>query len=458
MTTSKRSPFSIWNIKLFIAFRVFFNARFYYPVFTIIFLDFGLTIEQFAILNSVWAVTIVLAEVPSGALADTIGRKKLLLTTAILMMAEMFLLCFVPLGNSTLIFWAFLINRILSGLAEAMASGADEAIAYDSLKEKGDEKDWPKVISVQMRVSSVASILTMTTGAMLYDPDMVNSALGYLGFHSDFSQQVTMRFPLYLTLLLSVLATSTALMMTEVQTNENEEGENQDGQKHSIVDAMQMTLKAGGWILKTPFAFAVILFGMSFDHVVRMMVTMTSQYFRLIQLPEAFFGLIGAGISLLGLVVPKLAEKMAEVCSPTQNMLIISATVVTGFIGLMFFIPYLGVLPMALIFVGIMFTSFFSSHYLNRITPSHQRATVLSFKGLAFNLAYGIIGLLFAGLMQYTRNEQRAMGETVNSVIENQAFIQAVGWFPMYTVFVLVLTTLICKYLLRDVDNHRVKG
>ena len=58
------SPFALNNIRMFIAFRVFFNARFYYPVFTILFLDFGLTISQFAILNAVWAGTIVLMEVP----------------------------------------------------------------------------------------------------------------------------------------------------------------------------------------------------------------------------------------------------------------------------------------------------------------------------------------------------------------------------------------------------------
>src|SRR5512133_1085136 len=87
------------NIRLFVAFRVVFNARFYYPVFTVLFLDFGLSLEQFALLNAVWALTIVLAEVPSGALADLLGRKRLLVTTSLLMIAEMSLLAFVPLGN-----------------------------------------------------------------------------------------------------------------------------------------------------------------------------------------------------------------------------------------------------------------------------------------------------------------------------------------------------------------------
>ncbi|MDF1591224.1 MAG: MFS transporter [Desulfobacterales bacterium] len=139
METDLLQPtFQIRNIRLFIAFRVFFNARFYYPIFTVLFLDFGLTLEQFAILNAVWAATIVIVEVPSGALADLYGRRNLLIAAGIIMVAEISLLCFVPTGNSRLLFAAFFINRVLSGFAEAAASGADEALAYDALKSKGD--------------------------------------------------------------------------------------------------------------------------------------------------------------------------------------------------------------------------------------------------------------------------------------------------------------------------------
>jgi len=91
--------YAIPNIRLFIAFRILFNARFYYPVFTILFLDYGLSLEQFAVLNTVWAVTIVLAEVPSGALADLLGRRLLLIVISLLMIAEMALIAFVPLGD-----------------------------------------------------------------------------------------------------------------------------------------------------------------------------------------------------------------------------------------------------------------------------------------------------------------------------------------------------------------------
>ena len=34
------------NLRRFVVFRLFYSARFYYPVFTILFLDYGLTLAQ----------------------------------------------------------------------------------------------------------------------------------------------------------------------------------------------------------------------------------------------------------------------------------------------------------------------------------------------------------------------------------------------------------------------------
>lgn len=447
---SGSSPFLISNIRLFIAFRIFFNARFYYPIFTILFLDFGLTIEQFALLNSVWAITIVCAEVPSGALADILGRKYLIVTTSLLMVAEMSVLAFVPLGNGTIIFWAFLINRILSGLAEAMASGADEAIAYDSLVENGVAEDWPKVLSMQMRLRSIASIVTMTIGALIYDPMVVNRTLAWTGTTFTVNQQTTMRFPIYLTLVLAVFATISALRMQEEKREKNEVNSSE------MLAALKLTLKAGAWIARTPFALAIILFGMCYDHILRMIVTMTSQYFRLIQLPEASFGIIGSAIALLGLATPKLAEHMAEKYSPAVNMCWVSGISLLGLVGLTGFFPYWGLLPMALIFVAMTLVSFFTSHYLNRITKSHQRATILSFKGLAFNLAYGLIGFFFALLTTHLRATGTSLHPNWSQpAIEDFAFREAIAWFPWYTVLCLVATTVYCWFRLRNSDEYK---
>jgi hypothetical protein len=44
------------------------------------------------------------------------------------------------------------------------------------------------------------------------------------------------------------------------------------------------------------------------------------------------------------------------------------------------------------------------SHYLNATVDSRHRATVLSLKGLAFNLGYGFVSLLFALALRACRD------------------------------------------------------
>jgi len=397
------SPFSIRNVRLFIAFRVFFNSRFYYPIFTILFLDFGLTLDQFALLNAAWAAAIVLLEIPSGALADTIGRRKLLVVAGVLMVIEIALLCFVPLGNAGLLFAVFIVNRILSGAAEAAASGADEAIAYDSLKKEGDARDWPRVLEKQMRMQSIAYIGAMSLGAAVYDPALMQRLMNLLGLDVNLTQDITLRFPLYLTFIMAIMTLLTTLRLEEVNSPTAPDCRPAEACAPTIWQAFKLTLQAGGWILKTPFALVVILAGLMFDNCIRMVVTLGSQYYRLISLPEASFGLIGSGLAVLGLIIPRLAYKMVNRHTPTYNLGVMTAVSMLGLIGMTFFFPFIGMIPVALLAVVMYMGRFFQSHYLNRITASHQRATVLSFKGLSFNLAYGVIGVLYALLLAALR-------------------------------------------------------
>ena len=205
------------NIRHFIAFRVCFNARFYYPIFAVLFLDFGLSLEQFALLNAVWAATIVLLEVPSGALADIIGRRRLLVGAAALMVAEMTLLCLAPRGNPPVLFVFFLVNRILSGAAEAAASGADEALAYDTLKNTGRAQDWGMVLERQIRYQAIGFIVAMSIGAAVYDPDLLNRLLAWGSATLRVDQEMTLRFPLYLTLIMALVTLYQAVAMKETQ-------------------------------------------------------------------------------------------------------------------------------------------------------------------------------------------------------------------------------------------------
>jgi MFS family permease len=424
---------------------LFFNARFYYPVFTVLFLDFGLTIEQFALLNVAWAATIVLWEVPSGALADTWGRKNLLIVASTLMVVEMALLCFVPRGNPNVLFAIFLVNRILSGAAEAAASGADEALAYDSLQKAADTTAWGVVLEHQMKVQSIGFIVAMSLGAAVYDPVVVQKFIDWMNIKTTVSQELTLRFPVFLTLVMSGLTLLTTMQMEEVGINKSHrKSVSASNGMQKVLKSFRLTLQAGTWILKTPTALVIILIGLVFDSSLRMVVTLASQYYRLIDIPESLFGLIGSAIAIVGLIIPRLARAMADHRSPQFNLMVMTVLAFCGLAGMTLFIPLFGIIPVVLISAAMYMLRFFQSHYLNRITSSDQRATVLSFKGLSMNLAYGIVGILYSVLVGYLRSMTGGAGQKTvdlaSEAIENAVFIESMAWFPWYfSVTVLVV-------------------
>ncbi len=454
--TPSASPFAIRNVRLFIAFRVFFNARFYYPVFTILFLDYGLTLDQFALLNAAWAASIVLLEVPSGALADTMGRRNLLVTAAVLMVVEMMLLSFAPRGHATLLFVIFLVNRVLSGAAEAAASGADEALAYDALAREGDPEDWGRVLERQMILRSAGAICAMTLGAAVYDPELINRVAGWAGLSLFLTQDITLRFPPLLTLMGALAVLFATLRMEEVPGASGDAGPENADDGPGILQAFRLTFGAGKWILKTPMALVIILAGVMYDHIIRMLITLGSQYYRIIQLPEAAFGLIGSGVAVMGLFIPRLARRLAEKRSPLFNLNLLAGLTFLGLVGLTFVIPYYGLAPMLILFSVMLMVNFFVSHYLNRITDSKQRATVLSFKGLSFNLAYGAIGILYSLLLNRLRSQSGGAADGMS--VEDAVFVESLNYFPWYFLLTLLAFYVFARWKIKSSDASGDRG
>jgi MFS family permease len=448
MVPNLQTPFSVPNIRWFITFRIFFNSRFYYPVFTILFLDFGLTVAQFSVLNAVWAATIVLAEVPSGAFADIIGRKRLLNFAAGVMIFEIGIISFMPRIDPVVMFAVFLVNRVLSGLAEAAASGADEALAYDSLTQAGMEDQWGRVLEVLMRYQALGFVVAMTTGAAVYDPRLMGQVTDFLGFGIVLTQDITMRFPLYLTFVLALLAFFSTLKMTEIEDS------SADKETGHLNQTLAMTFKAGAWIVQTPFVFAVMLLGMLFDGVIRMVITLSSQYYRMIEIPESIFGLMGSGVALLGMVIPKIARQIAENRSPVQALFVTAILAGAGLVFMNFFWPWIGLVPALLTFSAMYFTGFFVSFYVNREADSRQRATVLSFKGLSYNISYGVLGILYALVLKLGKKGIPDKDTLASDTVENLVFMDTFFWFPVFFLAGMCCLMVICAIWLKPM-KHR---
>ncbi len=375
------------NIPRFIAFRVLFNARFYYPVLGVLFLDLGLTVAQYAILNVVWAAAILSLEVPSGALADVIGRRKMVVLAAALMIAEMLIFTFAPAGPG--LFPLLVANRILSGAAEASASGADEALAYESLPEAGRDQAWPRVLARLMRWQSGAFFVAMLVGAAGYDPAFLTRAASVAGL--DWHPGDVTRWPVYLTLAMSVPCLLVALGLREIRPPA--------GAFLPAFRAAAAGIRDGAvWIARDRRVLLVILAGLVVDSFVRLFLTFGSNYYRLIDLPAWTNGLLGSATALLGFAAAPVARRLVERRSAPQNFALLGIVALVGLTGAALATPIAGLWVLVPMGLAMSTISFFLSHYLNAWTPSAVRATVLSFRGVAFNLGYGALGLAFAAL------------------------------------------------------------
>ncbi|MDN2483461.1 MFS transporter [Vibrio agarivorans] len=422
----------IRNVRCFLIFRSSYFARFYYPVFTLLYLDYGLTLSQFAMLNVVWAATIVLAEVPSGAFADTLGRKKLVVLSSLVMFIEIAMIAFVPTGNATLVFSVFLVNRVLSGLAMALASGADEALAYDTLKEQGKEELWPRVLQIQLRLSSGIGIFVTLIGAAMYDVEFMTRIFDSLGLVAPESTKDLMRIPVFATLIVALVAMYAAFGMRE----DTPVLPSSDNKLATIQASLRVTLNAGRWVLSTPYVLFILLYYSLFEHTSRMFLTMDSQYYRAIDIPIIYFGFIGAGVSVLKILFAGQSRRLAESMAPKTFIVTMGIATMATYYWISLGWSLYGVIPALVLIFIIMTMNIFVSYHLNKKTESYNRATVLSFKGLMFNLGYGSIGVLYA--YYYKRLSQQYSPEEIEQHID---FIASLSSFFYYFTFLFIATS-----------------
>ncbi|MEX2581342.1 MAG: MFS transporter [Verrucomicrobiales bacterium] len=452
------------NPKLFVVFRVLFNSRFYYPVYALMFLDFGLTQEQFATLNFAWAIAIVLLEIPSGALADQIGRRPLVIGAAVLMMVEMSVMFLMPVVDRSsyegdpeglrtavwLLFAVFMVNRILSGAAEAAASGADEALAYDSLPVADRELRWSRLTTILMKSQAAGFIVVTLIGAAVYDPAFVNASFRFLGIDLALTQSQTLKIPIGLTLLMSFGVLGVALRMREPPDFVRPE-------KKKLLQATKesfaRTMKAGAWIAHTPAALMLLLVGLFFDSIMRLYYTVGSIWLTTIGYDPAHLGLISIVGSVTGIFAAILGERLITRFTPKFNFRLLTILVFIGVLSLAFPVRYWSVLFLPAIWMSMRLLHFFVSNYLNRVTSAENRATVLSFRGLSMNLSYGILMWLYGMQTAYLRKHQ-APEAADGEALTQRIFADAAQWWWVYFLAVIVGLALFRALKLRQSWNE----
>ena len=93
--------------------------------------DNGLDMHQIMVLQAIYSISIVVLEIPSGYMADVIGRRRTLILGVILGTIGFGIYSF-SFG-----FMGFLLADLVLGFGQSFISGADSALLYYSLLDKG---------------------------------------------------------------------------------------------------------------------------------------------------------------------------------------------------------------------------------------------------------------------------------------------------------------------------------
>ncbi len=155
----------------------------YMPIIKLYYAENQLEDHHLLLLHGVYSLIIAIIEIPSGYLADVLGRKLTMILGTLLGTAGF---AVYALSGGL---WAFLSAEILLGIGQSFISGSDTALLYDSLKVMNKQKKYIKYEGQITAVGNFSEALAGITVSVLAFHVMRNYyymqvAIAFLGFVS----------------------------------------------------------------------------------------------------------------------------------------------------------------------------------------------------------------------------------------------------------------------------------
>ena len=176
------------TINLYYLFRALSSA-FFFKVFLVFFyLDQNLNFAEIGILQSIFAVTVILFEIPTGFWADRFGRKNTMGHGALIM----------AIASLSFYFFSgfmwFAILEFLLALGLTFTSGADSAFLYELIKKSGKEKLYAKLEGKAGFAKHTGIALSSLTGGFIasYNLRLLFPATAFMLF---FAYLITLKIP-----------------------------------------------------------------------------------------------------------------------------------------------------------------------------------------------------------------------------------------------------------------------
>jgi MFS family permease len=350
------------NIRIVHFYTITCNAVFVVPVVVPYYQHIGLTFSDFLIGEAIFSVMVLLAEVPTGWIADVWNRRSSLILGMVFAVAGYGLLMIAE--N----FWMATAAQGILGIAVAMNSGSVTALLYDTLAEHGKEEEYRRLEGKRHAIGLYAVAGAALSGGFLFAVDPKLPVLVNILFY--IAGMVAMSF-----------AIEPARHMKKVEKHP----------LHDMAETMRYALRGH------PEITGIILLSAVIFCTTKMMLWSQQPYYQETGMPVEWFGVIMAGSYLIGGIGGHFSHKIDHWGSNRVALGFIAAALAFSCIVLSFGMPVFLAVPLFL--TGTLAYGMGMPRVQNAINArvgGERRATILSTANLMVHIM-SVPSFLIAG-------------------------------------------------------------
>ncbi len=329
------------------------------PVIVLFYKSNGLSMKDIFLLQSIYSLTLMTLEIPTGYFADRAGRKTSILVGASLGFTGYLVYSF-SFG-----FWQFVVAAVLLGVSQSLVSGADSAMLYDTLA-AGKQKD--KYTQLEGRITSIG-----------------NFGEAFAGVVGGFLAVISLRTPFYVQTCVALIAVPAALMLIEPPDKAIKFKPGLSEVKSIIYSALHGDVK-----LKWNTFFSAITGAATLT-----MAWLAQPYFAQIKLPLSMYGVLWGGLNLSVGLAALYAWRYEKKFGAVNTVILFTLSIFLSFLILPFLPGYTGLAALLVFYLARGIATPTLRNYINIITTSEVRATVLSVRNFLIRLIFAITGPLW---------------------------------------------------------------
>ena len=335
------------------------------PIIVLFYEEQGLGLHEVFVLKSVYSVAAMTLEIPSGYLADVWGRKRCLFWGSVLFFLGYLLYSF------TGAFSAFLCAELLLGAGQTLVNGADSALLYDTAAHYKAEQHYLRYEGRLTMIGNFAEAIAGIFGGLL--------------------AAYSLRFPFYGQAIVAFIGIPAALAIREY--NHSRAVRNPAGEMLRIIRYSLGENK----VLRYNILFSGIIGAATLT-----MAWFVQPILMQLQTPTSYYGVIWTVLNLTVGIAALYSDRVEQALGMRRSNGLILVVIVGGYAALALLpLTYACLAILFLFYIVRGFATPILKGYINQMTFSEMRATVLSIRNFIIRLLFAAIAPFIGWLNDY---------------------------------------------------------